>query len=1496
MKCRSIACIWSETRPYLHRVAAVAVLASPPTLYTGGVDGSIFWWNLSGSESQPEIKPIAMLCGHAAMIADLAICNPSAVPGDLNSEYPSNYVANSSKDSYGALVSACTDGVLCVWSRSSGHCRRRRKLAPWVGHPSVIQTLPSNNRYVCIGCYFSASPSSSQQHAVDSVGGVLLDKHSHEKKPPKCAIVIVDTYTLAVVQTVLHGNLDIGLPVFMTILSCSEDGEKQSVILADSYGTLQSIPISHQLNGEDGSGISKNDSQPKMTVFTEGVNRSVSVFSCDARRNIIAFLSHDRCIFQLVDSGEVIGNLYYASEFSSEGANDKVHVTGGTFLGGIQEGALLHELNTDKIFAEHFILWSSKGYSVVYLISYLNSMFQCKPLCWIPAAACLNNTNMTFQFIELNHILLRAESYCFHSVEPLQWKSSITLWSLPRNKDHSDKPFHQCKMLGRDASSIEWIQIPDFSPLHETNGHSATSCKPDSSQSDIYAMKDIEKSYTDEASYDFSQNRGIVSSSMVISENLYAPFAVVYGYLNGEIEVVRFDVVHLLDSQCKNGVYSEAIKQYFRGHTSAVICLASHRMLGSTKQENYHHVLISGSMDCTVRIWDLDAGTPLTVMHQHVAPVRQIILPPSGTDHPWSDCFLSLGDDACVTLASLQTLRVERMFPGHPSNPVGVVWDGVRGYIACLCRSYLGASDVNDVLYIWDIKTGSRERVLRGTASHSMYEHFCKGISKHSMVDCASNGNTSASSLVIPISEDASYSRSPKKNLEKRREVANKIASSTKLNEPDASKSLSRNENLTRLSESNPGFLENIKQSINCSCPIAGVATLSFDLTMQMLPLRRDDFEGGSGGNEGKIFQATDIGDSSSVTDTHKILSNSAAESDVLRSYEEHIIRFSLSFLHCWDMDKELDQLLINDMKLRKPDYFIVSSGLTGDRGALTLSFPGINAVLELWKLSSEFCAMRSLTMVSLAQRMVSLSHSSSAASSALAAFYTRNFVKKVPDLKPPSLQLLVSFWQDDSEHVRMAARSLFHCAASRAIPRPLCREKNCSSVNFTGSTCATAANVSNSANEETTFTDTATQRILEIQETLQLEDSPILAWLESYELQDWISCVGGTGQDAMTSHIIVAAALAIWYPSLVKPTLSQLVVHHLVKLVMAMNEKYSCTAAELLAEGMDETWKACIGSEIPHLIGDIFFQIECVSGSSAGPVIPSTIIRETLIGILLPSLAMADIHGFLMAIESQIWSTASDSPVHAVALTTLIRVVRGATKYVAQYLDKVINFILQTMDPSNLVMRKTCLQSSLTTLKEVVRVFPMVALNETSTRLAVGDAIGETKNAVIRVYDMQSVTKIKVLDASAPLGLPSLLGNQYGMALTTVISALSFSPDGEGLVAFSEHGLMIRWWSLGSAWWEKLSRNYVPVQCTKLIFVPLWEGFSPKTTRTSVMASTLGSDGPTSPKDNLKSMSEMDNLKHLIQNLDLSYRLEWVALRKVLLTRHGLEVGTFQL
>lgn len=1512
MKCRSVACIWSGTPPS-HFVTATAVLDHPPTLYTGGSDGSIIWWNLSSTESNPEIKPIAMLCGHAAPLADLGICYPIVVSGNDKTDSSSNVEVNSTSDKYGALISACTDGVLCVWSRSSGHCRRRRRLPPWVGSPSMVRALPSNSRYVCIGCSFVDTAHMSGGHSIDSTGDEgSVDRESQQRKPPKCTVVVVDTYTLMIVQTVFHGNLSIGSLMFMAVVPPTEHREKHSVVMGDSSGRLQLVPIlkDPHREGDAGTGLHKSSSQLEMTVWADGLSEGGQVVSIATCGDVIAFVLKNRCIFRLLDSGTTIGEISFVDNFLClEGKSTQSHVIGAMFLESESSGS---ELNTDEhhdIFSKKISVWNNKGYAVVYTISFSNSIFKSAPLCEIPSTSHPHDLRLSVCLIQLNHHLLRIESLCFSVEEPLQWKPHITIWSLNSEHDDHGKFCLQSRMLGESSFFVDWIA--NSTSLHEIEGPTDGKNELSSWQSAVPSSTSVNNMHAGDYNYGSVHKGRIVSSSMVISENHFAPYAIVYGFFSGEIEVERLDLFHGLTSHGnspRRAVSSHESRQYFLGHKGAVLCLAAHRMVGTSQGWSSNQVLVSGSMDCTIRIWDLDTGNLITVMHQHVAPVRQIILPPSRTDRPWSDCFLSVGEDSCVALASLETLRVERMFPGHPGCPAKVVWDGVRGYIACLCQNHSGTSDANDVLYIWDVKSGARERVLRGTASHSMFDHFCKGISLNSVYGTVLNGNTSVSLLNLPIIEDGDFSRSNLNNIEKLVTSSNVVPRITNIIEPNTSQAHASKGISAKPVPPTPSILQSVKPSIKCYCPFPGIATLSFDLGLLMFPCQKH--ESTAKGNvkvdstnvkeqvtERPSPRHMNIDDGS---DMHGSTADSIAELDWIRSLEECLLRFSLSFLHLWNVDSALDNLLITDMKVKRPENLIVAFGLLGDKGSLTLTFPGLSAILELWKSSSEFCAMRSLTIVSLAQRMISLSHSGSAASSALAAFYTRNFAEKYPDLKPPLLQLLVSFWQDESEHVRMAARSLFHCAASRAIPLPLRSQKATDQANMS-SLIRTGENGHENLNIEGTSANRLhSDQLLEIQGISQVEESKILAWLESFEMQDWISCVGGTSQDAMTSHIIVAAALAIWYPILVKPNLAMLVVHPLVKLVMAMNGKYSSTAAELLAEGMESTWKACLGSEIPRLVGDIFFQIECVSGPSANSAAQNSVIpvaiRETLVGILLPSLAMADIPGFLTVIESQIWSTASDSPVHLVSLTTLIRVVRGSPRSLAQHLDKVVNFILQTMDPSNSVMRKTCFQSSMTALKEVVRVFPMVALNDTWTKLAIGDVIGEMNNASIIVYDVQSVMKIKVLDAIGPPGLPSLLATASKMVATTAISALSFSPDGEGLIAFSEHGLMIRWWSLGSVWWEKLSRNFVPVQCTKLIFVPPWEGFSPNSSRSSIMASIMGNDRQVNSQENASDLSHADSLKLLIHNLDLSYRLEWVGERKVHLTRHGHELGTFQL
>ncbi|KAE9597785.1 hypothetical protein Lal_00041492 [Lupinus albus] len=1462
MKCRSVTCILSGT-PFPHRVTAV-VAFPPTTFFTAGSDGSIIWWSLS-----PQVKAVGMLCGHAAPITDLAICSPIAA--EESSDGSTNLGMNSISSNFSALISASSDGFLCVWSKSSGHCRCRRQLPPWVGTPRFIRTLPSRPRYVCIACSFMEGNEG------------LMDRETHIRKPPKCTIVIVDTYLLSITQTVFHGNLSIGPMKFMAVVLDDNDENGYSVFVADSAGNQQMVSMSedHRDRGESLTSSHKDATQLRSSCF-EGLIDADQIVSILTYGNIIAFILKNRCVFRLSSSDTVIGKVSFVDNlFYSDGHSTQVHVVGGLFLESDDLGNMLDTHECSDSIPVYLVVWNNRGSAIIYKISYQNEVIQCEPHFEISATHYQPDMRLSIFFQQVNHYLICIKSVCFHYEEPLLWRPHVTIWSLNHFDDKPGKLYPQCRTISDGVSFTNWFEesttqlkgldTPEIKSISE----SISGASPSS--------EDIDDIHVDRISNYYAYKGQIVSSSMIISENLFTPYAVAYGFLSGAIEVVRFD---LFQGICFDGANanpdekSTVCKQYFSGHTGAVLCLAAHPMTGSAKHGDFKRVLLSGSMDCTLRLWDLDTGCLIMVMHHHVAPVQQIILAPSLTRHPWSDCFLSVGEDACVALVSLETLRVERMFPGHLNYPSKVVWDGARGYIACLCQTHHGTSDAADLLYIWDVKTGSRERVLRGTAAHSMFDHFCRSISMNSTSGTLLNGNTSVSSLLLPIVDDARFSNPALSLSENSLTSSRSSPSLSNMTEPNSSKLNAVKQNSLK---QNPW---SNKLPIKCSCPLPGIVSLSFDLASLMLSYQKDESMENGGSKPVNV-------DSKQQGVHEQNPSYQSAESlewhEWVSLFEEYLLRFSLSFLHLWNFDSELDNLLISDMKLRRPENFVLASGLQGDKGSLTLTFPGLGATLELWKSSSEFCAMRSLTMVSLAQRLISLSHSGSEASSALAGFYTRNFMEKFPDMKPPSLQLLVAFWQDESEHVRMAAHSIFHCAASHAIPLPL-RNSEPTEPSNTSSLTGSRGKQLGDTMVESRFPHAKSQR------SSQDEESKILSWLESFEVQDWISCVGGTSPDAMTSHIIVAAALTVWYPSLVKPSLAPLVVHPLMKLAMAMNEKYSSTAAELLAEGMESTWKELIVSEMPRLIGDIFFQVELSGPSNSMKEIPAAYfsIQKTLVEVLLPHLAMADIPGFLSVIESQIWSTASDSPVHLVSLMTLTRIMRGSPINLAQYLDKVVNFILQTIDPSNSVLRKTCYQSSMTTLKEVVRVYPMVAVNDSWTRLAVGDVIGEINNANIRVYDMQSVTMVKVLDASWPPGLPSLLTAASGTTLTIAISALSFSPDGEGLIAFSEHGLMIRWWSLGSVWWEKLNRNYVPVQCTKLIFVPPWEGFSPNSTRSSIMANIFENDRSLDLQDNVRDHGE--SLKQLLHNLDLSYQLEWVGERKVLLTRHDHDLGTFQL
>lgn len=721
---------------------------------------------------------------------------------------------------------------------------------------------------------------------------------------------------------------------FMAVVSANNDEERHSIIVADSVGKQQMVLVSkdHHDHRESFASLHKDTSQLECSVRAEGLSGLQQVISITTHGNVVAFMLKDCCIFRLFSSDTKLGEISFVeTRLCSDGHSTHTHVTGGMFLESDGAGTLPNGHEDSCLIPENFAVWNNRGYAIVYKISYQNEVFQCEPHSEIPATFYKPDVRVSIFFLQVYCWLLRIESVCFQFEEPSLWRPHVTIWSLHHFDNEPGKPYRQCRMLREGVSFIDCFQ--DSTQLKGLNG-----------------LKTESSSIVDSLN-NYNVNKGqIVTSSMIISESLVTPYAVVYGFLSGLIEVIRFD---LFQELCVDGISSKpeeksaSCKQYFSGHTGAVLCLAAHQMMGNANGCSFNWVLVSGSMDCTVRIWNLDTCCLIMVMHHHVAPVRQIILPPSLTDRPWSNCFLSVGEDSCVALVSLETLRVERMFPGHINYPSKVVWDGARGYIACLCQAYSGTSDATDILCIWDVKTGCRERILRGTAAHSMFDHFCKSISMNSIFGTLLNGNMSVSSLHLPIIEDGRSSKSSsslKENLVTPSRSSPSISNVTELNvsQTHAGKSNS----------SSVSALWSKKLPIKCSCPFPGIVALSFDLASLMFSYQKPESIA-NGGCEPVNINSKQLGiqkqsPSHHNQERHEVLTDTEEGHERIKLLEEYLLRFSLSFLHLWDVDTELDNLLTRDMKLRRPENFVVASGLQGDRGSLTLTFPGQSAILEV--------------------------------------------------------------------------------------------------------------------------------------------------------------------------------------------------------------------------------------------------------------------------------------------------------------------------------------------------------------------------------------------------------------------------------------------------------------------------------------------------------------------------------------------------------------------
>ncbi|KAI9092699.1 hypothetical protein DFS34DRAFT_287308 [Phlyctochytrium arcticum] len=172
---------------------------------------------------------------------------------------------------------------------------------------------------------------------------------------------------------------------------------------------------------------------------------------------------------------------------------------------------------------------------------------------------------------------------------------------------------------------------------------------------------------------------------------------VAFGFADGLIKVYPISRALQRRSDCDK-------QEIFRlqGHHGAVTTLYS----PTSREAGGRNVILSGGIDCSVKIWNLDNGQLLSSFVDHAEPVRAFVPLPPVVASRLKASVVSIASDHSVALLDLEDLRRSYRLSGHSHQVKAIHWRLLDDILAVEC--------IDDTVYIWQLKTGHLDRIVTG--------------------------------------------------------------------------------------------------------------------------------------------------------------------------------------------------------------------------------------------------------------------------------------------------------------------------------------------------------------------------------------------------------------------------------------------------------------------------------------------------------------------------------------------------------------------------------------------------------------------------------------------------------------------------------------------------------------------------------------------------------------------------------------------------------------
>ncbi|XP_055519748.1 WD repeat-containing protein 7 isoform X1 [Leucoraja erinacea] len=637
--------LWGPKAP-THCISALLVMDDLATIVTGCHDGQICLWDLT---LKIEIIPRALLFGHTSSITCLSKANAGS-----DKQY---------------VVSASENGEMCLWDVNDGRCIEFTKLA-------CTHT----------GIQFYQFNVGTQRE-----GRLLCYGHYPE-------ILVIDASSLEVLYSLVSKIS----PDWISSLSIirSLRTQEDTVIGVSVTGILKVWIITAEISRmQDTEPIFEEESKPIYCLNCQSIS-----FCTYTQRSLLVVCSKYWKVFDA-------GDFSLLCSVSSEGDQSW---TGGEFV------------DADKV-----VIWTEDGRSFIYLL----------PSSCLPASESFRSNvgkaiensippllynvldwkdKSNIQQIDYGYVgeaLVHDPHECY--------PNPVKAWELYRPQLLTcTLPFDAPLLICPPVTRFFYGRREPFHKLliqGDSSGRLLIWCIPqmiDLPQKDTVQDLEVTTSSCLQDTFDHLLPRpaGIIDQlstqpgkeePLKVTASVYIPShgRLVCGREDGSIVIVpatQTAIVQLLQGEhmLRRGWPPH---RTLRGHRGKVTCLLYPHQVAIRYDQRY---LVSGGVDFSVIIWDINSGEMKHTFCVHGGEITQLVVPPENCSSRVQYCICSVASDHSVGLLSLRDKKCIMLASRH-LFPIQVIkWRPSDDYLV------VGCSDGS--VYVWQMDTGALDRCVMG--------------------------------------------------------------------------------------------------------------------------------------------------------------------------------------------------------------------------------------------------------------------------------------------------------------------------------------------------------------------------------------------------------------------------------------------------------------------------------------------------------------------------------------------------------------------------------------------------------------------------------------------------------------------------------------------------------------------------------------------------------------------------------------------------------------